>query len=517
MRGDASSELRVTTVTGESRTVFRSEAQGLVLAADWLPDGRRLLVVLGRAKQTLTIGFVPADGGQFTPLRSLQWAGGYPDRPRVSPDGRFVVFADAAAGARDIHVVSVDGLRATVVTDHPADDHTPVWSPDGRHLAFLSSRFGEEAIWVVPINDGRPTGEPVRVRDGLQGATLKDWRRTGLVYDELTRTSDIYSVALDPASERQLDQPKQLPYLRTGRNTSPVWSPDGRVLAFVSGSPAEPNRRFLVVLPDKGGEPREFLIPTTRFAPGGLDPFDLRWFGDGSGLGFSGFNADGLRSVFHLSLATGRWTVLPSPATGQTFIEWDQDGRRFFYTKDRVNIVVRNIETGEERLITRVDSALPIRGLRLSPDRRSMAFILRFNASVSEAPRLMVADVQSGDTRTIFAAKSGTSQKEAAMLGTPAWSPDGRSLLVPHGTGNTLPALRIVPVDGGAGRSITLDRSFAQSTRGTDSFGPLIPITDVVWSPDGRRVLFGLQAARSMTWIIESVLPPAGPPARVPR
>jgi hypothetical protein len=45
----------------------------------------------------------------------------------------------------------------------------------------------------------------------------------------------------------------------------------------------------------------------------------------------------------------------------------------------------------------------------------------------------------------------------------------------------------------------------------------LIPITDVVWSPDGRRVLFGLQAARSMTWIIESVLPPAGPPARVPR
>jgi Tol biopolymer transport system component len=218
--------------------------------------------------------------------------------------------------------------------------------------------------------------------------------------------------------------------------------------------------------------------------------------------------------VFHLSLATGRWSILPSPATGQTFVEWDRDGRRFFYTKDRVNIVERNIDTGEERLITRVDSALTIRGLRLSPDRRSMAFILRFNASVSELPQVMVADVQSGETRTIFKVKVSANQKEARMLGTPAWSPDGRSLLVPLGMGNRLPALMILPVDGGAGQSIALDGSFANTARGADAYGPLVPITDVVWSPDGRRVLFGLQAFRNMTWIIESVLPSAGSTTR---
>jgi Tol biopolymer transport system component len=517
VRGDPATELRVTTLTGAVRTLFRSEPGGLVLPADWLPDGRRLLVVIERPDKTLSIGFVPVDGGPFTPLRSLQWPGGYPDRPRVSPDGRFVTFADGSGGARDIYILSVDGRTATVVTDHPAEDHTPVWSPDGRHIAFLSSRFGEEAIWVVPINDGRPTGEPMRVKDGLQGASLKDWRRTGLVYDERTQTSDIYSVALDPTSGTQLDQPKQLPYLRTGRNSSPVWSPDGRFLAFVSGSPAEPNRRYVVVLPDKGGEPREFLMPTTRFSPMGLDPYDLRWFGDGTGLGFSGANAEGQRSVFHLSLATGRWTVLPSPSTSPTFVEWDEHGRRLFYTKDRVSIVERNIDSDEERLVTRVDSQLAIRGLRLSPDRRSLAFILRFSAAVSEAPRLMVTDVQSGNTRTIFNVKRGADENEGAMLGTPAWSPDGRSLLVPHGRANSLPALRVLPVDGGAGRAIALDGAFALTARGSGNYGPLVPITDAVWSPDGGRIFFGLQAFRLTDWIIESVVPPAGSTSRVTR
>jgi dipeptidyl aminopeptidase/acylaminoacyl peptidase len=221
--------------------------------------------------------------------------------------------------------------------------------------------------------------------------------------------------------------------------------------------------------------------------------------------------------VFHLSLATGRWTVLPSPATGQTFVEWNQDGRRFYYTRDRVTIVERNIDSGDERLITRVDSALTIRGLRLSPDRQSMAFILRFNASVSETPRLMVASMQSGETRTIFEAKIPANQKGPTMLGTPAWSPDGRSLVVPHGTGNTLPDLAIVPVGGSAGRSVALDGAFARTARGGDSYGPLVPITDVVWAPDGRRVFFGLQAFRATSWIIESVLPRAGSPAHSAR
>jgi Tol biopolymer transport system component len=409
-------------------------------------------------------------------------------------------------------MVSVDGRTATRLTDHPAEDRDPVWSPDGRHVAFISSRFGNDALWVVPVKDGQPAGDPLQIKDGMQDATLKDWTPKGLAYSQLTRTSDIYTVSLDPATGQPTAQPQQLPYGRTGRNSGPVWSPDGRQLAFVAGSPAEPNRRYIVVLPDKGGEPREFLIPTTRFAPGGLDPFDLRWFGDGSGLGFSGFNAEGQRSVFQLSLASGQWKVIPSPSTRQTFVEWDQNGRRVFYTQESVSIVERELGTDRDRLITRIpDTSSAVRGLRLSPDRRSLAFIVRPGADSQDLSRLMVVDLQSGQARTLLEEKSDG----LLRLGVPAWSPDGRVILLTRTVGNGWPELRLVPFDGGAARSMVLDRSFARSARGTDNVGPAVG--DVVWSPDGAGLVFALLANRPAASIIESVLPATASAARTAR
>ena len=510
LRGELATELRTTTLTGETRTIVRADPGRLVLPADWLPDGRSLLAVLDRADKTTAMGLMPIESGAFTPLRSLQWTGGYADRPRVSPDGRFVVFSDAVAGPRDIHVVSVDGRMATRLTDHPAEERSPVWSPDGRHVAFLSTRLGTEALWVVAVKDGQPAGEPVRVRDGMAGTTLRDWTPKGLVYGELARTSDIYSVGLDPATLQPAGRPQQLPYGRTGRNTIPVPSPDGRHLAFVSGSPAEPSRRYVVVLPEKGGSPREFVIPTTRFAPGGLDPYDLRWFGDSTGLGFSGFDEHGLRSVFQLSLANGTWKVLPSPSDRQTFVEWDQTGKHLFYTQGSTSIVERDLEANQDRVLTRIATSGAVRSLRLSPDRRLLAFIVRPNAAVQELSRLMVVDLQSGQSRTLLEAKPET--ENVVFLGVPAWSPDGRAILVPRTTiRNSWPQLLVVPVDGGASRSIALDSSFVGRSGGEGGARPAM--LDISWSPDGARIVFAVQANRSAVWILESGLPAAAPSA----
>jgi TolB protein len=516
MRGVLASELRTTTLTGEARTVFRAEPGALVLPADWMPDGRSLLVLLGRSDKTSVIGMIPANGGAFTQLRSLQWAGGYPDQPRVSPDGRFVLFSDASSGPRDIYSVSVDGRTSTRLTDHPADDRSPVWSPDGRHVAFLSSRLGNDAIWVLAVKDGMPAGEPVRIKDGLQSASLKEWTRKGLVFGELTRTSDVYTVALNPATPRTTGRPQQIAFGRTGRNSGPVWSPDGRFLAFVSGSPAEPNRRFIIVLPAKGGDPREFMIPTSRFAPGGLDPFDLRWFGDGSGLGFSGFDDQGQRALFHLTLASGQWKTSPNPAGRQIHVEWDQTGRRVLYARDGAQIVERDLETSQDRVVTTNAGMSIVRYLRLSPDRRWLAFTLRPAAGVPETPRVMVTDVRSGDTRTILDEKVLATADEYAVYGTPAWSPDGRSMVVPRTTSrDRSPEFVVIPLDGSPSRSIALDKAFISSTRSAEDFGP--PITDVVWTPDGTQFMFALLSSRGSKWLIESVVPPAGSTTRVTR
>jgi Tol biopolymer transport system component len=514
--GDSIAEVRTTTLGGDFHTIFRNEANpgAVVLPVDWVPDGRTVVALLGRADGTWAIGLIPATGGPFTPLRSLQWTGGYPDHPRVSPDGRFVAFVDGATGTHDIHVLSLDGRTLAQLTDHPADDRQPVWSADGRYIAFTSTRSGSVALWVVPVKDGKPAGDPTRIKDGMQGVSLMGWIQRGLVYEQLTRTDDIYTLAVDQATNQPTGTPQLLAYGRTGHNTGPVWSPDGRYLALVSRSSTEPDRRYVVLVPEKGGDPREFLIPTTVYSVG-QDPYDLRWFGDSSGLGFSGVDSQRRQTVFQLSLASGQWKTLSSPVKTWTRIEWDQTGSRYYYARQGWGssgevpaIVERDLQTDQDRVVMvkrAPPNSLSFRGLRVSPNRRSLAFTLEIDATL----QLIVADIQSGEARTILEEKTGASPETSVTFGVPAWSPDGRSILITRKVGQAWPELRVVSVADGAVRSLALDKLFAgRSAVGSGDVSP--SFGNAVWSPDGARLAFVLSSFRIEDWIMEFVLP-SGP------
>ena len=496
----SSCELRVVTLSGKSEVI----SGGMLAPAGWLPDGSALVVTVRRADTTLTIGIVPTAGGPFTPLRSTKWPGGY-ERPSVSRDGRLIAFTEGSLGVRDIHVISSDGRTAHRVTDHPADDHQPLWSPDGRHLAFLSTRHGSAALWTVAIRDGQPVGEPVRIKDGMQDVvTLLGWTTRGLAYLERQRAEDIYTVPADPVSGEPGGTPVQIPYGRTGRNTSPVWSPDGRSLAFGSSSPAEPDRRAIVVLPSGGGESREFLIPTNQWPISGAGPNDLRWFGDSRGLGFSGLDTRGERTLFRLTLATGEWKTFPVPGINRTSIDWNVDGSRYFYgsreaTIDDRAIVERDVQSDRERIVLRGDFL----GLRFSPDRRLLAL-----RGTGGQRGIVVVNVETGQAR------SALTSADTDSLGVPTWSPNGRALLVQltenPGTDKQATDLRLIPVDGGEVRRIPLGAELTRLLSGRGAQRPTL--RDIVWSPDGRRLAFVLSAQRYETLMIENPLPLGGGP-----
>jgi Tol biopolymer transport system component len=322
-----SSELRVVTLDGRSSLVYRAaDPLTYMQPVDWTPDGATLVAVVRRSDGTWTLGTVPATGGSFTPLRSLGWS--YDSNsasPKVSPDGRFIAFLDGEAGLRNVYVISLDGRELHRITDDPADDMSPVWSPDGGRIAFVSNRLGSAALWTVDVHDGRPAGPAVKLKDGMTLARLIDWTGRGIFYDQQSAAWDIYTVSMDPAEARATGAPRLLPYARTGRNVSPVWSPDGRRLAFVSSTATLPNRRYVAVMSADGGDSREFLIPTTNWEYINT-PYDLRWFGDGRGLGFSGLDARGAPVAFRLRLDTGHWDTISLPETWRTSIEWNHDG-----------------------------------------------------------------------------------------------------------------------------------------------------------------------------------------------
>jgi Tol biopolymer transport system component len=495
-------ELRVTTLDGRSNVVHRTDLYGGVQPVGWTPDGTTLIAVVGRPDRTWAVGTIPATGGQFTPLRSFGWS--YDSRvgsPRVSPDGRFIAYLEGETGLRDVHVISLDGRQAHRITTDPTDDFDPIWSPDSRHLAFRSNRLGSVALWIVEVKDGQPAGEPVKLKAGMQSAGLIEWTERGIVYLESFETSDLFTVPMDAVEGRATGSPGPISYWRTGRNLSPVWSPDGGRLAFVSSASAEPDRRFVVVMPAGGGQAREFLIPTTSSLNG-----DLRWFGDGRGLGLSGRDSRGATTVFRLVLETGEWDTIPLSEVNLTRTEWNHDGKAFYFTHSTLGgrdggIYERTVKGDAERLIYRAPTRSAMNSLQFSPDRKWLAFRQSAYEGNTGTNAILTVDVATGEARTVLVESVDV---EVQLVG---WTPTGDLLvhkisgtvvekLAGGGTSTTL----LVPLNGSQPRSIAIPS--IGTTGRADTSRQLV----AKWSPDGRTMVIGRTGRGGETFVIENPL-----------
>src|SRR5215831_16373426 len=117
-------------------------ALAMCLCALTLPDGRPAQAA--------------GAGAPFTP-EDLQMLKRISD-PRVSPDGRYIVFVqrdtDLAAnrGRTTLWLMALAaGARPQQLTDPGGGDSSPRWAPDSRTLYFLSTRSGSQQVWRVVL------------------------------------------------------------------------------------------------------------------------------------------------------------------------------------------------------------------------------------------------------------------------------------------------------------------------------------------------------------------------------
>lgn len=217
--------------------------------------------------------------------------------PRVSPEGDWVAFAvrsvdsEADRADTDLYMIPFAGGEAVRLTASPKPEGSPRFSPDGRWLAFLSAREGDHAqVWLLD----RRGGEAVKATDYKAGVSDLAWspdgKRLALV------VSDVDPDEAEPEGEAGPEKaPKpivvrRLQFKRDGAgflrelrdhvhvfdletresvqvtsgpwdDAEPAWSPDGRLLAFVSNRTAEPdandNTDLFVVAPRPGETPRK--------------------------------------------------------------------------------------------------------------------------------------------------------------------------------------------------------------------------------------------------------------------
>jgi tricorn protease len=165
--------------------------------------------------------------------------------PVFSPDGKHLAFSSNRHGGYDVYVAPVHGGRPRRLTHDSADDFVTGWSPDGQKILFSSSRSTDfpfaYGMYTVPVKGGRT--ERVGVTEGREGAfsprgdDIAYVRGPGTWYRKGYRGSsndDVWVCKADGTNHRQVTR-------FNGQDNSPMWSPDGRFLYYVSeifGTPA---------------------------------------------------------------------------------------------------------------------------------------------------------------------------------------------------------------------------------------------------------------------------------------
>ena len=227
----------------------------------------------------VTFGFSATASGQ-EPIRFAR-------TPDISPDGKLVAFSYLG----DIWTVETIGGVARPVTMHEAHDINPVFSPDGRSIAFSSNRHGSYDVFVVPVLGGKPK----RLTFDCAPDMVTGWSPDGknVVFASSRTTAfppniESYTVAVDGGTERKLPlfegkeahfapTGDQIAFVRgpgtwyrhgyrgssnddiwlsnadgakqerlthfDGQDGSPMWSPDGRYLYYVSEQGSRPGAR----------------------------------------------------------------------------------------------------------------------------------------------------------------------------------------------------------------------------------------------------------------------------------
>ncbi len=163
-----------------------------------------------------------ADGSDDVELVSFTYNVTY---PRISPDGKYVVYESRRDGNDEIYVVDVDAGTHHRLTYNNTYDNEPVWTPDGK-IVFTSMVEGKRNIFIMD-------------RDGENLRNLK--KDTSMIYLAPSISPDgrkiafmnffqIYTMNIDGTDKKQItDSGMQ-------DNISPAWSPDGKKIAF--------NRKF---------------------------------------------------------------------------------------------------------------------------------------------------------------------------------------------------------------------------------------------------------------------------------
>jgi dipeptidyl aminopeptidase/acylaminoacyl peptidase len=430
-----------------------------------------------------------AQAGGFTLEQVL--SSPFPADLVAAPRGQRVAWTFDAEGRRNVWVAEGPRFQARQLTRYERDD--------GQELSSLS--FSADGNWVVFVRGGgrNRAGEfpnPTSDAGGVKQQVLAANWTTGQVRvlgegDEpvpspagpqvvFSKGEQLWSASLAPAG----GDARQLFHAR-GSNDSPHWSPDGRLLAFVS---SRGDHSFVGVY-DSGSRSLNFVSPSVD------RDSNPRWSADGRRLAFVRRPARGNQPALFLGDEPDPWAIMVAdypagaarevwrsgraaedslPPAGEDLLQWaaedrlvfvsEQDGWRHLYSVPASG--------GTAELLTR--GACEVEQLAVTPDRRTVVF--SSNCGDIDRRHLWFVGVSGGRERALTA--GGKIEWGPAVTG------DGSSLVY-FGSDARQPAMPYaMPLAGGAARMLAAEampRDFPASKL-------VVPQQVVFKAEDGQEV-----------------------------
>jgi tricorn protease len=330
------------------------------------------------------------------------------------------------------------------ITDGAARDQDPNYSPDGRHIAYVSDASGREEIYVAS-SDG--AGQPEKISD-------VDALKLGLSWSPDSK-SIAYASSDSKLRRYDLESKKtiELATSRYGNFSAPVWSPDGRWIAFSRADYVRTSDVYLV--PSTGGEERKVTFDSynegsPRFAPNGRKLYFLR------GEGFGGRGGGGAGSQIYAITLEREDRDPEEPAERPDTTEQAGENRqRPAEPSGPVNIDWAGLKR-RTRQITRMPFA--VSDYTIAPDSRTLAFVTTEPAGLRTIPVLYTIQQDGRRLTRVLAGGGGQDGDDDAPaaggrggggLAGLNFTRDGRTLYFREGRG--IYATTIAQQGGGAG------------------------------------------------------------------